>query len=139
MSNLPLFPFRKDSFIVFSEKAQSQHSAYLVMQPLVYFQFSCILKFNLRGHPYRISDFFGPFWTSFLTYILILGPFLDIFTYRYLLLSQFGNLFTKGEFCSKYKEIYSSSPIIFDTTESFTESCIQTLFTALSKRLSCVK
>ena len=45
----------------------------------------------------------------------------------------------KGEFCSKYKEIYSSPPIIFDTTESFTESCKQTLFTALSKRLSCVK
>ena len=45
----------------------------------------------------------------------------------------------KGEFCSKYKEIYSSPPILFDTTESFTESCKQTLFTALSKRLSCVK
>ena len=45
----------------------------------------------------------------------------------------------KGEFCSKYKEIYSSPPIIFDTTESFTESCKQTLFTALSKRLSWVK
>ena len=46
---------------------------------------------------------------------------------------------SKGEFFSKYKEIYSSPPILFDTTESFTESCKQSLFTALSKRLSCVK
>ena len=46
---------------------------------------------------------------------------------------------TKGEFCSKYKEIYSSPPILFDTTESFTESCKQSLYTALSKRLNCVK
>ena len=45
---------------------------------------------------------------------------------------------SKGEFCSKYNEIYSSPTIIFDTTESFTESCKQSLFTALSKRLSCV-
>ena len=44
-----------------------------------------------------------------------------------------------GEFCSKYNEIYSSPTILFDTTESFTESCKQTLFTALSKRLSWVK
>ena len=45
----------------------------------------------------------------------------------------------KGEFCSNHNEIYSSPPILFDTTESFTESCKQSLFTALSKRLSCVK
>ena len=45
----------------------------------------------------------------------------------------------KGEFCSKHKEIYSSPTILFVSTESFTESCKQTLFTALSKRLSCVK
>ena len=45
----------------------------------------------------------------------------------------------KGEFCSKYNEIYSSPSIIYETTESFTESRKQSLFAALSKRLSCVK
>ena len=45
----------------------------------------------------------------------------------------------KGEFSSNHNEIYSSPPIPFDTTESFTESCKQSLFTALSKRLNCVK
>ena len=45
----------------------------------------------------------------------------------------------KGEFYSNHNEIYSSPSILFDTTESFAESCKQSLFTALSKRLSCVK
>ena len=52
---------------------------------------------------------------------------------------EFKGSLPKGEFCSNHNEIYSSPPILFDTTESFTESCKQTLFTALSKRLSCVK
>ena len=48
-------------------------------------------------------------------------------------------IIAKGEFFSNHNEIYNSPPILFDITESFTETCKQSLFTALSKRLNWVK
>ena len=77
------------------------------------------------------------YWLGFVktfSTITIFSPFIQNFTFFVI-----HYICTKGEFCSKYNEIYSSPPIVFDTTESFSESCKQSLITALSKKISCVK